>query len=111
MEARKTTKVEIPLISCIGNIKGKLKIIDDFGRTMNIEDFVIVLNNEKGEEISYSTVDEFGNFYFSGISPGNYKIKLDDSFIYSNSLENYENKSQLSINIPYEYKNLLILII
>lgn len=104
VEARKTTKVEIPLISCIGNIKGKLKIIDDFGRTMNIEDFIIVLNNEKGEEISYSTVDEYGNFYFSGISPGNYKIKLDDSFIYSNSLENYENKSELNVSIPYEYK-------
>lgn len=107
IEQRKTTKVEIPLISCIGNIKGKLKIIDDFGRTMNIEDFIIVLNDEKGEEISYSTVDEYGNFYFSGISPGNYKIKLDDSFIYSNSLENYENKSELSINIPYEYKKFI----
>ena len=107
IEQRKTTKVEIPLISCIGNIKGKLKIIDDFGRTMNIEDFIIVLNDEKGEEISYSTVDEYGNFYFSGISPGNYKIKLDDSFIYSNSLENYDNKSELNINIPYEYKKFI----
>lgn len=107
VEARKTTKVEIPLISCIGNIKGKLKIIDDFGRTMNIEDFIIILNNEEGEEISYSTVDEYGNFYFSGISPGNYKIKLDDSFIYSNSLENYEDKSELSINIPYGYKKFI----
>lgn len=107
VEQRKTTKVEIPVISCIGNIKGKLKIMDDFGRTLNIEDFIIVINNEKGEEVSYSTVDEYGNFYFSGISPGNYKIKLDDSFIYSNSLENYENKSELSINIPYEYKKFI----
>ena len=49
VESRKTTKVEIPLISCIGNIKGKLKIIDDFGRTMNIEHFIIVINNEEGE--------------------------------------------------------------
>lgn len=107
IEKRKTTKVEIPLISCIGNIKGKLKIIDDFGRTRDIEDYIIVLNNEKGEEISYSTVDEYGNFYFSGISPGNYKIKLDDSFIYTNSLENYENKSELNVNIPYEYKKFI----
>lgn len=104
IEPRKTTKIEIPLISCIGNIKGKLKIMDDFGRTMNIEEFIVVLNNEKGEEISYSTVDAYGNFYFSGISPGNYKIKLDDSFIYANSLENYEDKSELKVSIPYEYK-------
>ena len=107
VEPRKTTKIEIPLSSCIGNIKGKLKIMDDFGRTMNIEDFIIVLNNEQGEEISYSTVDEYGNFYFSGISPGSYKIKLDDSFIYSNSLENYQDKSELSVSIPYEYKKFI----
>ncbi len=107
IEPRKTTKIEIPIISCIGNIKGKLKIIDDFGRTMNIEDFIIVLNNKEGEEVSYSTVDEYGNFYFSGISPGNYIIKLDDSFINSNSLENYENKSELVVNIPYKYKKFI----
>ena len=107
IEARKTTRVEFPIKSCIGNIKGKLKIIDDFGRTMKIEDFIIVLNNESGEEVSYSTVDEFGNFYFSGISPGNYKIKLDDNFIYANSLENYKDKSELNVNIPYEYKKFI----
>ena len=105
IESRKTTKIKIPVISCIGNIKGKLKILDDFGRTMNIEDFIVVLNDENGEEVSYSIVDEYGNFYFSGISPGNYKIKLDDSFIYSNLLENYENESVLSVSIPYKYKN------
>lgn len=104
VEARKTTKVEIPLVSCIGNIKGTLKIVDDFGRTMNIEDFIVVLNNENNEEVSYSTVDEYGNFYFSGISPGEYKVKLDDSFVYSNSLESYKDKSELSVKVPYEYK-------
>ena len=104
VEARKTTKVEIPVTSCIGNITGSLKILDDFGRTKNIDDFIVVLNNEQGEEVSYSTVDEYGKFYFSGIAPGKYKLKLDDSFINSNSLENYENKSVLDIDIPYGYK-------
>ncbi len=53
------------------------------------------------------TVTELITGNYSTISPGNYKIKLDDSFIYSNSLENYENKSELSVNIPYEYKKFI----
>ncbi len=104
VQAKKVTKVELPLISCIGNIKGKLKILDDFGRTKNIQDFIVVLNDENGKEVSYSTVDEFGEFYFSGISPGVYKIKLDDGFIFSNSLENYKDKSELTVSIPWGYK-------
>lgn len=107
VEAKKVTKVEFPITSCIGNIQGKLKIFDDFGRTININDFIVILNNEVGEEISYSTVDKYGNFYFSGISPGNYKIKLDSNFINSNSLEYYRDKSELNIHIPYEYKDFI----
>lgn len=104
VQAKKVTRVELPLISCIGNIKGKLKILDDFGRTKNIQDFIVVLNDENGKEVSYSTVDEFGEFYFSGISPGVYKIKLDDGFIFANSLENYKDKSELTVSIPWGYK-------
>lgn len=105
IDAKKTTKVEFPLKSCVGNITGKLKIIDDFGRTKNINDFIVVIHDEKDEEVAYSTVDEQGKFYFSGIEPGKYTLKLDDSFINSNALENYENKSILNIEIPYTYKD------
>lgn len=105
IDAKKTTKIEFPLKSCVGNITGKLKIIDDFGRTKNITDFIVVIHNEKDEEAAYSTVDEQGKFYFSGIEPGKYTIKLDESFINSNALENFEDKSVLNIDIPYTYKN------
>lgn len=105
IDARKNTKIEFPLKSCVGNITGKLKIIDDFGRTPNITDFIVVLNNETGKEIAYSTVDEKGQFYFSGIEPGKYTIKLDDYFIAANALEDFENKSSINIDIPYVYKD------
>lgn len=105
IDAKKTTRIEFPLKSCIGNITGNLKIVDDFGRTKNIKDFIVVINNEKNEEVAYSTVDSQGKFYFSGIEPGKYIIKLDDSFINSNALEDFENKSLLNIDIPYTYKD------
>lgn len=70
-----------------------------------IDDFIVIIHDEKDEEVAYSTVDEQGKFYFSGIEPGKYTLKLDDSFINSNALENYENKSILNIKIPYTYKD------
>lgn len=104
IDPRKTTKIEFPLKSCVGNVKGNLRIADDFGRTKNINDFIVVMHDENDEEVSYSTVDEQGNFYFSGVEPGKYTIKLDDSFISSNGLDNYEDKSIINVDIPYTYK-------
>ncbi len=100
----KTTRIEIPIKSCVGNVTGNLKIIDDFDRVKPIDEYIVVINNENGEEVGYSTVNSDGYFNFSGIEPGKYTVKLDDSFINANALENYENKSILSIEIPYTYK-------
>ncbi len=104
IDSRKNTLIEFPVKSCVGNITGKLKIIDDFGRPLNITDFIVVLNDENGEETAYSTVDGNGQFYFSGVEPGKYTIKLDDYFINTNALESFENKSILTVDIPYTYK-------
>lgn len=107
IDAKKNTKIEFPIKSCVGNITGKLKIIDDFGRTMNINDFIVVLNDEAGEEIAYSTVNSSGEFNFSGIEPGKYIIKLDDYFINTNALEYFKDKSILTVDIPYTYKKFI----
>lgn len=100
----KTTTIEFPLKSCVGNITGNLKIKDDFDRVKETDEFIVVINNENGEEVAYSTVDSNGDFNFSGIEPGKYTIKLDDSFINANALEEFEDKSVLNVNIPYTYK-------
>ncbi len=105
IDARKNTNIEFPLKSCAGNITGVVKVIDDFGRTLNTNDFIVVLNNEEGKEISYSTVDKNGQFHFSGIEPGKYTVKLDDYFINSNALCDYKDKSKLLVEIPYVYKD------
>lgn len=107
IDAKKNTRVEFPVKSCVGNITGKLKIIDDFGRTININDFIVVLNDENGEETAYSTVDSTGEFNFSGVEPGKYIVKLDDYFINTNALEYSKDKSVLTIDIPYTYKKFI----
>ncbi len=105
VEGGKTTKVEFPLKSCVGNISGKVNITDDFDRKMDTKDFVVVLLNDKGEEKAYSTLDNNSEFYLSGVEPGVYFVQLDKNIIEENNLQNIENKSIIKVEIPYEYKH------
>ena len=99
-----TTKLELPLISTVGSVAGTLKITDDFDRKLKITDFVVIIQNDKGEEINYSTVDESGRFYISGLAPGKYIIKLDENYISAYGLEKLQNSSR-EIFIPFDYLN------
>ena len=105
VEPQKVTRVEFPLKSSVGNITGKLQITDDFNRKMNITDFIVSLYDQNGTEVAYSTVDDSGNYYFSGIAPGQYKVMLDKNFINDYSLVPDEHKGEIAVNIPYIYKN------
>ena len=71
---------------------------------MNITDFIVSLYDENGAEVAYSTVDDTGSYYFSGISPGHYKIMLDKNFINDYSLIPDEQYGEILVNIPYVYK-------
>ena len=97
-----TTKLEIPLVSTVGSVSGILKISDDFNRDFKITDFVVVLIDSNGEEVNYSTVDSTGQFYISGLAPGNYTLKLDERFVDVYGLEKLPS-SEISISIPYDY--------
>ena len=97
-----TTKLEIPLASTVGSVSGVLKISDEFERDLKITDFVVVLLDSNGEEVNYSTVDSSGEFYISGLAPGNYTLKLDERFVDAYGLESLPN-SEITISIPYDY--------
>lgn len=99
-----TTKLEIPLVSTVGSVSGVLKISDDFDRDLNLTDFVVVLLDSNGEEVNYSTVDSTGEFYISGLAPGNYTLQLDERFIGEYGLEECAN-SRINVVIPFDYKN------
>ena len=104
VEAQKITRVEFPLKSSVGNISGNLKVMDDFRRKMDTNDFIVVLNDENGKEVAYSTTDKEGKYYFSGISPGRYKIMLDKNFINDYGLTPDSTQGERLIEIPYVYK-------
>ena len=105
MQPKKQTDVTFKITSSVGNIKGNIKVIDDFGRIKSIRDFIIVIHDENDKEIAYSTVDENGNYYFSGIAPGKYQIMLDENFVNEYNLMTFEDKGKISIDIPFVYKD------
>jgi len=104
IDGGKTTKLEIPLVSTVGSVSGVLKIADDFNRDLRISDFVVVVLDSDGNEVNYSTVDSTGEFYISGLAPGQYTLQLDERFINAYGLEELQN-SRIKIFIPYDYKN------
>ena len=100
-----TTKLELPLVSTVGSVSGVLKITDDFQRDLRITDFVVIITDEQGNEVNYSTVDNSGQFYISGLAPGKYTLKLDDRYIDAYALEKLQNLSERNIYIPFDYEN------
>lgn len=104
IDGGKTTRLEIPLVSTVGSVSGVLKISDEFNRNLNLTDFVVVLLDSNGNEVNYSTVDSTGEFYITGLAPGNYTLQLDERFISAYGLEEGIN-SRINIVIPFDYNN------
>ena len=100
-----TTKLELPLVSTVGSVSGVLKITDDFGRDLRISDFIVVILDNNGEEVNYSTVTNSGEFYISGLAPGKYQLRLDPKFVDAYGLEELPELSSKTIYIPYDYEN------
>ncbi len=104
IDGGKTTLLEIPLASTVGSVSGVLKITDDFERGLKITDFVVVLLDSNGEEVNYSTVGSSGEFYISGLAPGEYTLRLDERYISAYGLEELPN-SVIKVSIPADYNN------
>ncbi|MCQ2740020.1 MAG: hypothetical protein MJ237_07325 [bacterium] len=99
-----TTKLELPLVSTVGSVSGILTITDDYDRKLKITDFIVVMLDENGEEVNYSTVNDAGEFYISGLAPGKYTVRLDEKFVSAYSLEELQN-SVIDVFIPFDYNN------
>lgn len=99
------TKAYFGLISSVGSASGKVNIIDEFKRKINIDNIVVVVMDENGNEIKYTTIDENGNYYISGLSPGKYTITVDKDFIENYHLHKPSENKETTVTIPPVYKD------
>ena len=63
---------------------------------------MVVIDSE-GNEAAYSTLNDIGEFYITGLAPGTYTVKMDDSFVEMYALETLPGESEINIDIPYDY--------
>lgn len=104
IEKNKKTKIEFPLISSVGNIKGTVNISDSFNRNIDIKDLVVVIYDSSGKEIAYTTVNDDKSFMATGLSPGEYTLQLDKDYMELYNLRPYNDSGIIKIRIPAVYE-------
>jgi hypothetical protein len=104
VDKNKSSKVYFGLLSMIGSVSGKILVTDEFDRKINLKNLILVLYNEKGEEVKYTTIGEDGNYYISGISPGKYTVNLDKDFLREYHLKP-KTQDKKEIEVPLSYKD------
>lgn len=98
------TQVAFGLISSVGNVNGSITVKDEFEQQLKVDEFVISLFNETGNEVCYTNPNKDGTFSMSGLSPGKYKIGLDKQFLEAFHIFPDEKTENLTVEIPPEYK-------
>lgn len=96
------THVYIPIISTPGSIYGKVKITNELGNDIKINDLAIGIYSENGTEVSYTSVDEDMNFSISNLKPGKYTLKVDDEFQEAYALSPTTKGTQIEIQNTFE---------
>jgi hypothetical protein len=77
MKRTKNQKVQIALIHQGGVITGKITLKNLKGKMLTGEKIQMVLKNEQGKVISYTSSDKTGNYRLANIPPGKYYLDLE----------------------------------
>jgi protocatechuate 3,4-dioxygenase beta subunit len=62
----------------LGTISGSVTVDNADDPNTPLEDVVITLLDENGEEVATTTTDEDGNYEFTGVEPGDYTVTEED---------------------------------
>jgi hypothetical protein len=96
VKPRKLYEANLGIIVTPGSVSGSVTTINNNVRT---SDIVVLLIDENGKEVKYTTTDSRGGFYIGSIPPGNYNVVIDPNYLDYKELF-ITRKPDDKINIP-----------
>lgn len=96
VKAQKVYVANLGVIVTPGSISGKVNVKKD--KSTNSE-VVVLLLNDKGKEVKYTTTDSTGGFYLESLAPGEYTLVVDRNYLDYKGLQS-ENKEAHKVSIP-----------
>ncbi len=88
--------VNFGVIVTPGSISGKVNVDEE--NEVNSE-IIILLLDEKGKEIKYTTTDSRGEYYLEALPPGTYTVIVDQNYLDYKGLQ-AEHKEGVAVEIP-----------
>ena len=102
----KKHRVDIALMPEGGVLKGRLELVDTVDKSMNPKHIILVLRNERGDSVKYTSVDEQGRYKFSNVPAGRYSIDLEARMKASGRYKILAAPSSVELNIPRHYSEI-----
>lgn len=99
-------RVNIPLMPEGGILKGRLELVDTSDKTITPKNIILVLKNERGESVKYTSVDEQGRYKFSNIPAGQYLIDLEARMKDSGRYKVLQAPQKVELTIPRHYSEI-----
>lgn len=96
VEKHKVYQANLGVIVTPGNIMGMIESSNDNIATKEV---ILLLLDENGNEIKYTTSDSVGSYYLGSIPPGKYIVKVDPNYLNMKGLQVAGNNQQI-IEIP-----------
>ncbi|WP_373533035.1 hypothetical protein [Vampirovibrio sp.] len=100
----KTHRLNIPLATEGGRLSGHLELVDGQGQAVSPENMVLVLTNQSGESVKYTSVDAQGNYQFSNVSAGVYAVNLEPKTLASGRYKTLDGPSGIDLPVSSNYQ-------
>lgn len=96
VKAQKVYVANLGVVVTPGSVSGKVNINKD---KMSNSEVVVLLIDDKGKEVKYTTTDSTGGFYLESLAPGDYTLVVDKNYLDYKGLQ-AEVKEGHKVSIP-----------
>ncbi len=100
----KTHRLNIPLATEGGMLSGHLEMVDGQDQPVSPDRIVLVLTNQSGVSVKYTSVDPQGNYQFSNIPAGVYSVGLEPKIRNSGRYKTLTSPTAIHLPVSSNYE-------